>query len=74
MNTVANDDPMDDDYWARFETRDKQVEVNRNRRDSAYGGMDPATWGWRRPNPADLQAERIAEQERAAAETPSQQE
>lgn len=74
MNTVANDDPMGDDYWTRFETRDKQVMVDRNRRDAVYGGMDPATGGWRRPNPADLQAQRIAEQERAAAENPFQQE
>jgi len=74
MNTVANDDPMGDDYWTRFETRDKRVEVDRNRRNSAYGGMDPGTWGWRRPNPADLQAERIALLERAAADTASQQE
>lgn len=74
MNTVANDDPMGDDYWTRFEARDKQVERDRASRNAAYGGMDPATWGWRRPNPADLQAQRIAAQERAAAETAFQQE
>ncbi len=63
MNTVANDDPMGPEYWAAFETQFKQTEIDRNRRNERYGGCDPATWGWRRPSPAELLAERAAAQE-----------
>lgn len=68
MNTTVNADPMDDGYWATFERRQRQVISDRNRRAGRYGGTDPATWGWRRPNPAELRAECIARLERAASE------
>lgn len=74
MKTVADDDPMGDDYWTRFDTEDEQVGADRIRRDSVYGGKDPGTWGWHRPNPADLQAQRIALRVSAAPENTSQQE
>lgn len=58
MNTVANDDPLGPEYWAAFENQVKRVEVDRNRHDERYGCFDPDSWGWRRPNPAELQRER----------------
>lgn len=60
MNTTVNDDPMDGDYWDTFERHERQIVSERNARDGLYGGMDPATWGWRRPDPVELQAERAA--------------
>lgn len=57
MNAVANEDPMGSEYWVAFENEVKRIEVERNRRNVMYGGCDPATWGWRRLTPAELQNE-----------------
>jgi hypothetical protein len=73
MNETVNDDPMGGDYWDTFERRERRVTSERNARDGLYGGSDPATWGWRRPDPAELQAERIAGLERAVAERVTQE-
>lgn len=63
-----NDDPMGDTYWNAFDTALKQTEVDRNRRDAAYGSLgDPGTGGWRRPTVEELQAERES-QRRAEAD------
>lgn len=69
MNTAANGDPMGDEYWALFEDLDRRKIRERNARDVRYGGIDPGTWGWRRPDPAELQAERLAGIEHALAES-----
>lgn len=56
MSTTTNDDPMGAEYWAQFETAHRHVEAERSKRNSLYGGCDPATWGWRQLTREELAA------------------
>jgi hypothetical protein len=70
MNTTVNDDPLGTAWQDR---RVKQALSARNPGAGRYGNADPDVWGWRRPEPAELVAERIAELEQVLADAGTQE-